>query len=346
MSRAAARLLARAAAAPAPAPAPPASARAIASAANDATFSFGKAQAQFYDDVLVDGIFKPWTESMFATSRPVTGDAVLDVACGTGVVARECAALVGESVGDGRAGRPEAPRRRVPKRRSETKQRLTADARVRWTQGKVTAIDNSPGMLARAKANPASRGIEYLEFDACAPTLPRRAFDRAYCQQGLQFMADPTAAMKAVLSSLKRGGHFTCAVWAPANSSENQIIYHLGEALRDVGREDWVDVAVKPMSWSNTDSRGVSKLEDCLIEAGFINPDVACEDGTFAFDDLTQAVDIAKVGPYGEELASDDALWREFSENFRARLKMYVQEDGRVVVPARSFIGHGVAPWN
>lgn len=210
----------------------------------------------------------------------------------------------------------------------------------------MTAIDNSPGMLARAKANPASRGIEYLEFDACTPTLPRRAFDRAYCQQGLQFMADPTAAMKAVLSSLKRGGHFTCAVWAPANSSENQIIYHLGEALRDVGREDWVDVAVKPMSWSNTDSRGVSKLEDCLIEAGFINPDVACEDGTFAFDDLTQAVDIAKVGPYGEELASDDALWREFSENFRARLKMYVQEDGRVVVPARSFIGHGVAPWN
>ena len=88
MSRAAARLLARAAATPAPAPAPPASARAIASAANDATFSFGKAQAQFYDDVLVDGIFKPWTESMFATSRPVTGDAVLDVACGTGVVAR------------------------------------------------------------------------------------------------------------------------------------------------------------------------------------------------------------------------------------------------------------------
>jgi len=337
MSRAAARSLARAAAA---------------RAANDATFSFGSAQARFYDDVLVDGVFKPWTERVFATSRPVTGDAVLDVACGTGVVARACAASVGESVRDGRARttrrdattRPDA--RRGDARRRETKRRLTADARVRRTQGKVTAIDNSPEMLARARAHPASRGIEYLEFDACAPTLPRRAFDRAYCQQGLQFMADPTAAMKAVLSSLKRGGHFTCAVWAPANSSENQIIYHLGEALRDVGREDWVDVAVKPMSWSNTDSRGVSKLEDCLIEAGFINPDVACEDGTFAFDDLTQAVDVAKVGPYGEELASDDALWRAFSENFRARLKMYVQEDGRVVVPARSFIGHGVAPWN
>ena len=122
MSRAAARLLARAAAAPAPAPAPPASARAIASAANDATFSFGKAQAQFYDDVLVDGIFKPWTESMFATSRPVAGDAVLDVACGTGVVARECAALVGESVGDGRArtSRSAAKTRPEAKKRNET----------------------------------------------------------------------------------------------------------------------------------------------------------------------------------------------------------------------------------
>ena len=113
---------AAAAAAPAPAPAPPAAARAIASAANDATFSFGKAQAQFYDDVLVDGIFKPWTESMFATSRPVTGDAVLDVACGTGVVARECAALVGESVGDGRArtSRSAAKTRPEAKKRNET----------------------------------------------------------------------------------------------------------------------------------------------------------------------------------------------------------------------------------
>lgn len=122
MSRAAARLLARAAATPAPAPAPPASARAIASAANDATFSFGKAQAQFYDDVLVDGVFKPWTESVFATSRPVTGDAVLDVACGTGVVARECAALVGESVGDGRArtSRSAAKTRPEAKKRNET----------------------------------------------------------------------------------------------------------------------------------------------------------------------------------------------------------------------------------
>jgi hypothetical protein len=105
MSRAASRRLVRAVAARAFAPARMASAspRVCASAANDATFSFGKAQAQFYDDVLVDGIFKPWTESMFATSRPVTGDVVLDVACGTGVVARECAALVGESVGDARA---------------------------------------------------------------------------------------------------------------------------------------------------------------------------------------------------------------------------------------------------
>ena len=59
---------------------------------------------------------------MFATSRPVAGDAVLDVACGTGVVARECAALVGESVGDGRArtSRSAAKTRPEAKKRNET----------------------------------------------------------------------------------------------------------------------------------------------------------------------------------------------------------------------------------
>ena len=68
--------------------------RVVSSDASSATFEFGDAQARYYDDVLVDGIFKPWTESMFETSRPVAGDRVLDVATGTGVVAREIARAV------------------------------------------------------------------------------------------------------------------------------------------------------------------------------------------------------------------------------------------------------------
>jgi len=70
---------------------------------SSATFEFADAQARYYDDVLVDGIFQPWTEAMFGTSRPVAGDRVLDVATGTGVVAREIARAVGSTVRRARA---------------------------------------------------------------------------------------------------------------------------------------------------------------------------------------------------------------------------------------------------
>ncbi len=218
-------------------------------------------------------------------------------------------------------------------------------------QGRVLGVDNSSGMLAQAKAKDKSRGpnagaTSWMEADAMEMTLPARAFDRAYCQQGLQFMTDPTETAKRVLKALKPGGHFTCAIWTQATAEENQIIYHLGEALRDVGCERFVAVAVKPMSWARSRPEGAAKIEDLLIAAGFINPDVCVEDGDFTFPDLPTAVEIAKVGPYGEELASDAALWTAFAENFSRRLAPFVQSDGSVVVPARSFVGHGVAPWN
>jgi SAM-dependent methyltransferase len=214
----------------------------------------------------------------------------------------------------------------------------------------VLAVDSSAGMLARAKAKapePGAGTISWLEADATAMTLPIESFDRAYCQQGLQFMPNPTEAMKRVLKALKPGGHFTCAVWSPATEKSNVIMYHLGQALMDVGRARWFDVAVKPMSWSTTtDGAGYTKLEDALIAAGFTNPDVCVEDGVFEFADMDTAVAIAKVGPYGAELVEDIELWDAFAENFANRLRPYVQPDGRVVTPARSYVGHGVAPWN
>lgn len=114
--------------------------RVVSSDASSATFEFGDAQARYYDDVLVDGIFKPWTESMFETSRPVAGDRVLDVATGTGVVAREIARAVGSTVrrrefrerggGDGSASRREGTRAR---RSVVVRRRLRCDALVRAT---------------------------------------------------------------------------------------------------------------------------------------------------------------------------------------------------------------------
>ena len=85
---------------------------------------------------------------------------MLDVARGTGVVAREVAPLVGMT-------------------------------------GSVVGLDASPGMLAVARAVlPEGVAIDYHEGKADALPFPDAAFDLALCQQGLQLFPDRAAAVR------------------------------------------------------------------------------------------------------------------------------------------------------
>jgi ubiquinone/menaquinone biosynthesis C-methylase UbiE len=87
------------------------------------------------------------------------GERVLDVACGTGVVAR----LAAERVGPG---------------------------------GTVAALDINPAMLAAARSIPSSgAAIQWYETSAEAMPLPDGAFDVVLCQLGLQFVTDKRAAL-------------------------------------------------------------------------------------------------------------------------------------------------------
>ncbi len=99
--------------------------------------------AEIYDQYFVPAIFVPWTRVLLEHAAPKASEHVLDVACGTGVVARSVAPLIG----------PES---------------------------KVVALDVSSDMLAVARALPAPAGavIEWREGDALA--LPDGPFDLVY----------------------------------------------------------------------------------------------------------------------------------------------------------------------
>ena len=89
-----------------------------------------------------------------AALRP--GERVLDVACGTGVVAR----LASQQVGD---------------------------------TGAVAGLDVNAGMLAVARsATRPGMPIEWHEASAEAMPLPDASFDVVLCQMGLQFVPDNT----------------------------------------------------------------------------------------------------------------------------------------------------------
>jgi ubiquinone/menaquinone biosynthesis C-methylase UbiE len=54
-----------------------------------------KSPAELYEEYLVPGVHDRWTPLLLEHAKPQPGEHVLDLACGTGIVARRIAPLVG-----------------------------------------------------------------------------------------------------------------------------------------------------------------------------------------------------------------------------------------------------------
>jgi ubiquinone/menaquinone biosynthesis C-methylase UbiE len=135
-----------------------------------------------------------WTQALIQLAAPQEGDRLLDVACGTGPVARYAAPLVGSA-------------------------------------GRVVGFDLNSGMLNTARAMPIPEGvtIEWREGDATALPFPNASFDVVCCQQGLQFFPDQPSALREMHRVLAPNGRLGLAVW---RGLEHQPFYAaLAEAL-------------------------------------------------------------------------------------------------------------------
>lgn len=134
--------------------------------------------AEVYEQFFVPNLFVPWTPVLLKHAAPQLGERVLDVACGTGIVARQVAPIIGET-------------------------------------GTAIALDISPAMLAVARTLPAPSGasIEWREGNALAISLPDNTFDLVLCQQGLQFFTDRITAMREMRRMLVSGGRVVLSVW-------------------------------------------------------------------------------------------------------------------------------------
>ena len=134
--------------------------------------------AEVYEDFLVRWQFRPWTAVLLAEAAIRPGERILDLATGTGIVAREAAPFVGK-------------------------------------QGRIVALDINPTMMAVGQSlpEPAGAPIKWLEGDAAALPLPDAEFDAVLCQQGLQYFADRPAAAAEVRRVLASGGRALLVVW-------------------------------------------------------------------------------------------------------------------------------------
>jgi ubiquinone/menaquinone biosynthesis C-methylase UbiE len=140
---------------------------------------FEKNPALNYERYFVPVIGKPLAEDLINLAKLKPGENVLDVACGTGIVAR----LASEKVG---------PR------------------------GSVAGLDLNPGMLAVAREiTENDKSIEWYETGAESIPLPDDSFDVVLCQMGLQFMEDKIVALKEILRVLKPRGRLLLNVPGP-----------------------------------------------------------------------------------------------------------------------------------
>lgn len=147
------------------------------------TFQVSGAAAEAYERH-IERIMAPLVSALIASVAPRPGEDVLDIACGTGFVARAAAPLVG-------------------------------------ADGSVTAADLNPGMIATAQA--ACAGVRPPITFAIAPAdaLPfgDGSFDVVLCQQGMQFFPDLDAAVIEAVRVLRPGGRLGATVWAPVDES-------------------------------------------------------------------------------------------------------------------------------
>ncbi|MGW0663908.1 class I SAM-dependent methyltransferase [Streptodolium elevatio] len=134
-------------------------------------------------------IMAPFVGALVDAVRPAPGEAVLDLGCGTGFVAREAARRVG-------------------------------------AEGRVTGVDLNPGMLAvaaeQAPETPEAPGApEVVWAQAAAEALPfgDDEFDVVLCQQSAQFFADLDAALAQAARVTRPGGRFGATVWASLEGS-------------------------------------------------------------------------------------------------------------------------------
>jgi SAM-dependent methyltransferase len=163
--------------------------------------------ANAYESLFVPALFSQWAPMVADAARIQPGDRVLDVACGTGVLAREAARRTGPA-------------------------------------GYVAGVDANPGMLEVARALAPS--TDWHQGVAESLPFPDASFDVVISQFGLMFFSDRRQAVREMLRVLTPGGRLAVAVWdaldhSPAYAAEVALVERLaGEQAADALRAPFV----------------------------------------------------------------------------------------------------------
>jgi SAM-dependent methyltransferase len=165
------------------------------------------AAAEVYDAFFVPALFGQFTGPVLRQAGVETGERVLDVGCGTGIVARAARQRVGAT-------------------------------------GQVAGVDPNEGMLAVARRSPAA--IDWRRGTAESLPFEDGEFDRTISQFAAMFFTDRGRAMEEMARVTIPGGSVTTATWSSLHRTPGYeamvslIADELGDKAADALRAPFV----------------------------------------------------------------------------------------------------------
>lgn len=170
------------------------------------TFNLSLEQAHAYEDMFVPALFGQWVPILLEHAGVTEGQHVLDVACGTGVVARAARELVGPS-------------------------------------GRVSGIDLNPAMVQVARER--APGIDWQVGDAADLPYADESFDAVVCQSALFFFPDPARACREMTRVVRDGGTVALQSYASVQDQPgygpfvDTVVRHAGGQARELLGTYW-----------------------------------------------------------------------------------------------------------
>jgi ubiquinone/menaquinone biosynthesis C-methylase UbiE len=167
--------------------------------------------AELYERHLVSAVTSIWAEDLVQRVDVGPGERVLDVACGTGIVARTAADRVGRG-------------------------------------GRVAGLDINPAMLAVARSLPQGNGpaIEWVQGSALALPFADASHDVVLCQLGMQFVPDRARVLAEMRRVLTASGRIGLSVYGPIERNPGTLALaqaldrHLGTGASQTKRSEHV----------------------------------------------------------------------------------------------------------
>jgi ubiquinone/menaquinone biosynthesis C-methylase UbiE len=245
---------------------------------------------EVYERELVPAVFGPWAPIVVGLAHPRPGERVIDIACGTGIVARVAGTRVGPS-------------------------------------GSVAAVDLNPGMLdvARSVAMTSEPGVSIQWHVSSADKLPfpDSSFDIVYCQLGLQFFADRPGALREMRRVLVTEGRLALMVWC--NIRESPGFAALAEIL-----ERNISPAAASIMRAPFGLFDAGELTQLVETAGFRDVRVEHRVGAVQFPSVERFVLSYVAGsPLASHVAQANLAAREeLTGDTKHALEKYVTEGG------------------